>query len=217
MIGSTAFIANGIGGLLINNITALSTEHSTIINPIMGNYKKMDIINGIAYVIIERYLPDVLGTWRYENKVAIINVTNPSSPQFLTITHDEKTAWDLYVSGNLLYIADLVDGLFIYNVSDPRNPEIISNLDLQSFAHGIFVNAEYAYIAGGNMGLTIINVTDSFQPVTGVFASFLNRHGGITLEAAFVGHVSHVNFADEGPKFIQSRDGVVTGGRPVRR
>lgn len=76
----------------------------------------------------------------------------------------EGNATDIFVDGDLAYLADGISGLAIINISDPLEPQIIGYEDTDGYANGVFIYGNIAYIADGHSGLAIINITNPLEP-----------------------------------------------------
>ncbi|MEO0161680.1 MAG: T9SS type A sorting domain-containing protein, partial [candidate division WOR-3 bacterium] len=73
-------------------------------------------------------------------------------------------AYDCYVSGIYVYVADYYTGLVILNVSDPSNPIFVATCNLPSYAYGVYVSGNYAFMAQYFAGLWIIDVSEPSNP-----------------------------------------------------
>ena len=70
-------------------------------------------------------------------------------------------AYDVFVVGDLAYIAAGISGLQILDVSDPENPDGLGYWnDNPSEALGVTVSGNYAYLAGGINGLYVISIAE---------------------------------------------------------
>ncbi|PJF33969.1 MAG: hypothetical protein CUN57_00755, partial [Phototrophicales bacterium] len=93
----------------------------------------------------------------------IIDVSDPTSPQQVGVFAEATSAADVYVSGNLAYVADRGNGLQIIDVSDPASPQEVASFNTRGAAQSVFVVNDLAYVADGPDGLYIIRndlVTD---------------------------------------------------------
>ena len=101
----------------------------------------------------------------YSNRT-INNSAAPIQAEVVT-THYNGSGWafDVFVSGEIAYIADYGDGLEIVNISDPSNPVTLGGCKpAGGEALGVFISGDLAYIAYGSGGLRIINISDPFYP-----------------------------------------------------
>ena len=83
---------------------------------------------------------------------------------------------DVFVSGDIAYVADRHQGLEIINVSDPYNPSLLGKYDddkVFQTARAIYVSNDIAYIAEGYDGLNIVDVSDPTNPT--LLSKFANQ------------------------------------------
>ena len=83
----------------------------------------------------------------------------------------DGTAYDVWVEGNLAYIADGRDGLRIIDISNPEELEEVGSLDTDGSASGVALQGDFAYIADGQGGLVIVNISNPAEPeAVGIFS-----------------------------------------------
>ena len=74
--------------------------------------------------------------------------------------------FDVFITGDLAYVATGTAGLQIVNVSDPENLDVIAYWDDNpGGAYGVTVSGDYAYVADGECGLCVVNISDPENPV----------------------------------------------------
>jgi hypothetical protein len=98
----------------------------------------------------------------------IVDVTNPSSPQWKGSFDTPGSAQNVAVSGATAYVADLDGGLRIVNVAAPQAPAqvaFITSAALGGEVKGIAVAGNTAYVGAGAGGLVIVDVTTPSSPV----------------------------------------------------
>jgi hypothetical protein len=104
----------------------------------------------------------------YNSGCRIIDISKPSAP-VLVQTVCFKEIWGVHASGDYVYSAGGLEGLWIYKI----NTSAASVADIISDAHvyipseevmGADVSGNYAYIADGNHGLRIVNISDPKSP-----------------------------------------------------
>jgi len=111
-------------------------------------------------------------------------------------------AWDVYVYGNVNYVAAWDEGLQIsYN---PNPPIPLGSCQTPGEAHGVFargvVGAFYAYVADGSSGLQVIDASDPYRPqIVGSIAT----PGGRAYDVFVSGSYAYI--ADDG---MGSNDGL---------
>ena len=72
---------------------------------------------------------------------------------------------DVFVNGNIAYIADSFNGLRVIDVSDPTNPQQVGSYTPTGSrrAQGVYFSDPYLYVADG-LGLLILDVSDPTAP-----------------------------------------------------
>ncbi len=75
-------------------------------------------------------------------------------------------AEDVIARGNVLYIADGWEGLYIVDASNELAPRVLSSYTTFRYAHGVDVVSPYAYVADWDRGLWIVDVRDPTHPFT---------------------------------------------------
>lgn len=99
-----------------------------------------------------------------EDGVEIIDMSDPSSPSFISSTWTGGYAWDLQIYENLLYVVDYNEGLKIYNISDYGNLIEISNFTRLSFSSIHITENDLAFITAYTGELIILNISDPTKP-----------------------------------------------------
>lgn len=84
----------------------------------------------------------VIGGWQTNNKV-----------------------WAVDVVGDMVYVADGIDGLRILDMSDPAAPVMLGDLDLPTSSRAIEVVGTRAYVIDVYLGLQILDVSNPMSPV----------------------------------------------------
>jgi hypothetical protein len=74
-------------------------------------------------------------------------------------------AWDVAVSGNYAYVAQVSAGFGIIDISDAQNPIEVGHCETPGQAYGVAVSGSYAYVAEDAVGLRIIDVSNPTSPV----------------------------------------------------
>jgi len=73
-------------------------------------------------------------------------------------------AHNVYLSGDLAYVADDNNGLKIIDISNPLSPSLVGSLET-IFALDVYVSGNYAYVAGDGDGLSIVSIRDPSNPI----------------------------------------------------
>lgn len=110
----------------------------------------------------------VVGSYAYvadgSNGLAIIDVSNPSSPTWKGGLGTSGEARGVFASGSYAYVADGSAGLQIINISNPAGPVWKAAIPTGGYAQDVAVSGGYAYVAAGTNGLQIINVKNPLSP-----------------------------------------------------
>jgi len=102
----------------------------------------------------------------------IYDISNPASP-ILLYTDTFRGSWveDIWVSGNLVYIAHAEAGFFIFDATTPTAPILLGSRDTPGIAVEVHVSSGVAYVADypyppGTevLDLAIFDVTDPTSP-----------------------------------------------------
>jgi hypothetical protein len=72
---------------------------------------------------------------------------------FLALPHG---AFDVAVSGDKLFIAGDVAGLYVADLSDPAHPRLAGHVDTAGAAFQVTVASDRVYVADGAGGLLIL-------------------------------------------------------------
>jgi hypothetical protein len=100
-----------------------------------------------------------------EDGVEIIDITDPSSPSFISSTQTGGYAWDLQLYKNLLYVVDYNEGLKIFDISDDGNLIEIGYFNSSSFSSIHITENDLAFITAYKGELQILNISDPTKPV----------------------------------------------------
>ena len=168
--GNYAYIADGLGGLVIVDITDPSAPNLASSYPISEVYINVPIADCVAvegdyaYVVVH-------DSGDYANVVEhylfIVDITDPSSP---SLAGDVEALYiapilDVEVSGGYAYLLDEY-GFEIWDISDPSAPTFLSSYI--SHSRSIAVEGNYAYLPGydssGDDCLEIVDISDPSSP-----------------------------------------------------
>ncbi len=133
----------------LHAIYSLSNEKSQYKNI---SYESVDFKNNTAYAAI------------HGAGLEVIAISDPKLPRHIKIVNEPKNAWDVFIDGSLLYVADGDGGLKIFSLTDPRNPRFISTIATSGPAFEVIVENKLAYVAMGASGMDIIDVADPQAP-----------------------------------------------------
>ncbi len=138
-----AYIANGQGGLYIVELDSLTVVGSV---ELPGYQRGVTVSDTLAYLAST------------SEGLTVVNAADSQNPS--TIGFDSWfTAYDLQLSGGMLYIA--ASYWFIEeDVTHPDFPSYRRRCTTKGDARGVFVDGNFAYVACEEMGVTIINLDD---------------------------------------------------------
>ena len=71
---------------------------------------------------------------------------------------------DLFVSGNMIYLAEGGSGLYIADIKDRRTPVMLGSIDIGSIAREIHAWGNTVFIASHKKGITAVDVSDPKNP-----------------------------------------------------
>jgi hypothetical protein len=98
--------------------------------------------------------------------IQICDISDPRVPAIVGALDTPGTAWDVSVSGHVLYVADDDAGLTIVDISDPHSPSIIGRLDTPYRATGVAAAGDTVYLLERERGLRIVDASDPRSPHT---------------------------------------------------
>ncbi|GBC59658.1 hypothetical protein DENIS_0599 [Desulfonema ishimotonii] len=100
---------------------------------------------------------------REEDGLAIIDISNPSSPVFTGHCDILGRADKVFVSGNYAYARDVDNDCFrIIDISNPAFPKIVGSYPTSSSGYGIRIEGTKAYLADSDF--QILDISDPLHP-----------------------------------------------------
>ena len=102
-----------------------------------------------------------------DSGVGIFDITQPTTPAFLTVKTGPFSARDVAVVGNRAHVAGSTGGLRLLDVTVPASPVDLGSYDLPGFARAlkVAVAGNQAFVAYDPIGLHIVDVTDNHNLV----------------------------------------------------
>ncbi|PLX25235.1 hypothetical protein C0580_03030 [Candidatus Parcubacteria bacterium] len=208
VVGNYAYVANGLGGLFIYDVS----------DPANPTYVS-DIDTGLAYNI------KVYGDYVYvadSSVIDIVDVSTKSSPSIVNTISDTGGPNDFVIQGTTMYVAwdqsgcsgYCADGWIIaYDITDPLNPsEIASTANLGEYLKDIYVEGDYLYASqsfwdSGDWSLTWYDISNPSAITQVNFTAATNEY---TYGLAVVGqYVFMANSTDGVHVFSTSTDSLV--------
>ncbi|MBN2071023.1 MAG: hypothetical protein JW814_06150 [Candidatus Krumholzibacteriota bacterium] len=71
---------------------------------------------------------------------------------------------DLFVNGDMVYLAEGGKGLYIADISDRRKPRMLGSVDIGSIAREIHARGRTVFVASQKKGITAIDISDPGNP-----------------------------------------------------
>ena len=190
VVGSTAFVANGSGGLL--TVDVADPANPTVLGSVRtaGFAESVTFAGGAAYVAGSRGLevvdvgnpanPVLVGRGGFAGSKAVavsgsiayvatgdvgpVQVIDIENPANLTPLASVGSGTDLAVSGDVIYVAGS-RGLQVIDVTERSKPTLLSSVDTQGSEPRVAVSKGIAYVAAGSR-LWVIDVEDTTNPTT---------------------------------------------------
>ncbi len=97
--------------------------------------------------------------------LVIVNISGPSQPEILGTFHDGGLPFAIESVGNIVYIADQVEGLRIVNISDVSHPTSIEGYEGSGIAYDLKIDGDLLFLADDQYGMVILNISTPSEPV----------------------------------------------------
>lgn len=97
--------------------------------------------------------------------VAVVNVTNPSSPYLATTVNVTPLVHHLEVAGNYLYTIGDSSGFCVFDLANPGIPEFVALGNSFFGGSDLVAGGDHVYIASLFEGITVMDVSDPLAPV----------------------------------------------------
>jgi hypothetical protein len=150
--GKYAYLANGVAGLKIINISNQADP------TLMGTYDTSINANNVYVSGKYAFVADD------NSSLKIIDISNPASPTLTGTYNTSSNPTDVYISGKYAYVTDYSAGLYIIDISNPANPTLAGTYNTSGSAYGVYVSSKYAYVADDSSGLQIIDISNPSSP-----------------------------------------------------
>jgi hypothetical protein len=142
--GGYAYVADGIDGLRIINITSPASPTE------VGFFDTPGYAWGVAVAGAYAYLVDGEG-------LHIINIANPARPSPVGTFDILQDAKDIVVVDNYAYVADFEQSAYVINIANPANPtEAGLYRTTPGYPEGVAVAGDYVYVAEGFAGMQVL-------------------------------------------------------------
>ena len=152
--GYFLYIANDGAGFLIFNIDDPENPYE------IGHYPMDHQFNYYMSIITH---DDIAFTAEADSGIGVYNIADPSEPVKIGSCSDPHIPRGLFYKDDILYVADVRDGLLLLDVSDPGNLSTIVEIECED-AYDVFVEDHIAYVAAAGNGLFAYDVSDPTSP-----------------------------------------------------
>ncbi|MCK5158154.1 MAG: hypothetical protein KAR08_03290, partial [Candidatus Heimdallarchaeota archaeon] len=202
-----AYLANGIGGVVIVNISDSQAPEKLGVFNEGGKTYGLYYNNDLLYVA-----NDGLG-------LQILDVKKPTHPTKLGAFYDGGNARSVAVRGNRAYLADSSDGFEIINITNLESPfEIVQGEDVpfinESFTK-IEIMDDYAYLLDKNEGVFIFSIGEEIDDTTGEFlgdySAPVSRDFAVKNDRVYMSSFGSISIIDvsipENPLLVSDHEG----------
>ncbi len=142
----------------------------------------------------------------FNNEIILKTSAEPIQSEFLSnYINGTGSSHEVFISGEIAYVADSNGGLEIVNISNPSNPQRIGIYTLGgSSARDVFVTGDLAYVAYSTMGLRIINISDPTNPSP--VGSYDDSDGSGNYKVYIEGNLAYIADREDGLEIIDISD-----------
>ena len=161
LVGDLLYVANWDLGLEIFNVSDLENPYK--IKSYNSNY-----LNCLQ-ITIEGNLAVVTDHRNDYTSLVLLNITNPTSPQYITqYVKTDADFWDPILHNNYLFVGNhAINGgeMQILNVTEPSDISLVSKYDQGGSIFSITFNDSIAFISNRNKGVEVVDVSDLLNPI----------------------------------------------------
>ena len=140
-----------------------------------------------------------------QHALSIIDISNPTSPNYITQLTGLGNTIQPFVVGKYAYLAAGGSGLQIADISNPSSPSLISTTGNMGTSNGIFVSGKYAYLTTNKNALYVVDISNPASPF--IIASTTGPVAGTSLKSP--------NQVFVQGKFAYVTDDTATGGLAI--
>ncbi len=130
-------------------------------------------IDGWALATYNDYL--YMTSWEMaesKGKMIIVDISDPTNMVEVGRVESLGSCRQVCVIGNIAYVADEGNGLWIFNVSDPADVSVLGQYSISSL-RGVYIHHQIAYLPTYYDGLRIVDVSDPTNPIeVGTYAPY---------------------------------------------
>jgi len=140
-----------------------------------GNVRNVVVNGDYAYVADSDYYTEEYNPyegfyydeWHSGDGLVIIDVSDPTEPQYMGGYDTAGDAQGVVVNGDYAYVADEKNGLVVVDIADKTNPQEAGHYNTAGYAYDVAVMDDYAYVADDDNGLVIVDITNKTDPQEG--------------------------------------------------
>ena len=147
----------------------------------------------------------VAGKYAYRATVSaavIVDISDPAHPVQVGAFDPSREVYGVAVSGNLLFVANYINGLYVRDVSNPSNPVLVYHYDTADDLLGVATAGNFVYLADRYYGLKVIDASD---PARLEVAGSLDT-GSWAASVSIVGDLAYVADGADGLRIIDVSD-----------
>jgi len=149
--GNYAFVASGVTGLQVVDVTDLMHPFVAGAVDTPGNANDVRVVSNFAY-----FADGPQG-------LQVVDVSTPQAPRIVGHALTVGAATAVAVAGGIAYVAD-EQGLSILDVSRPTRPVLLSSVQTPGRARGVAVSGNLAVVATSDTGVQTVDVSDPVNP-----------------------------------------------------
>jgi hypothetical protein len=116
----------------------------------------------------------------------IVNISNPTQPEILGTFHDGGLPFAIETVGDIVYIADQLEGLRIINITNPSQPIQIEGYTGSGCAYDLEVVGDLLFLADNEYGMVILNISTPSAPV------FVSSYGSRCIHLDVEGDMAYI-------------------------
>lgn len=94
----------------------------------------------------------------------VLDISNPTHPQWLGGWNNHTSPTGVYVAGNHAYLANRTSGLDVIDVREPQSAAHVGHLFTGGDAWSVYAAGKFAYLADTLKGLEVIDINNPAKP-----------------------------------------------------
>jgi hypothetical protein len=170
--GERAYLAGGIGGVEIVDLSAPQ-------RPSLVWRRDFSEVRGICADGKHLYFADGNDGFR-------VYALGKGDPTELSVLNTPGWNCDVFVSGNMAYLADGGNGIIIADISDKTKPRALASLSLNTLTRVVFPRGKTLFAAAHTKGVAAIDVSDPRKPAVAAWYDTADDGRGVFADTDFV-------------------------------